>query len=61
MDGYIIYSIFCVIHSLQQILLQPEEELLEKRYSELVSEGAAPKPKKTIGRVKVQGGVMFFC
>ncbi|XP_077213565.1 pesticidal crystal cry8Ba protein [Tasmannia lanceolata] len=39
---------------LQQILLQSEEELLAKRSSELVSEGAAPKPKKTIGKMKVQ-------
>ncbi|KAK9284724.1 hypothetical protein L1049_023901 [Liquidambar formosana] len=39
---------------LQQILLQSEEELLAKRSSELVSEGAAPKPTKTIGKMKVQ-------
>ncbi|KAF8377347.1 hypothetical protein HHK36_030724 [Tetracentron sinense] len=39
---------------LQQILLQSEEELLEKRSSDLVSDGAAPKPKKTIGKMKVQ-------
>ncbi|XP_077249880.1 uncharacterized protein LOC143889519 [Tasmannia lanceolata] len=39
---------------LQQILLQSEEELLAKRSTELVSEGAAPKPKKTIGKMKVQ-------
>ncbi|KAF8411383.1 hypothetical protein HHK36_003932 [Tetracentron sinense] len=39
---------------LQQILLQSEEELLEKRSSELISEGAAPKPKKTNGKMKVQ-------
>ncbi|KAJ4964028.1 hypothetical protein NE237_023967 [Protea cynaroides] len=39
---------------LQQILLQSEEELMAKRTSELVSEVAAPKPKKTIGRMKVQ-------
>ncbi|XP_020090273.1 uncharacterized protein LOC109711557 isoform X2 [Ananas comosus] len=39
---------------LQQILLQSEEELLAKRTSELSSEGAAPKPKKTIGKLKVQ-------
>ncbi|XP_058088155.1 uncharacterized protein LOC131235065 [Magnolia sinica] len=39
---------------LQQVLLQSEEELLAKRSSELVSEGAAPKPKKTIGKMKVQ-------
>ncbi|KAL5992642.1 hypothetical protein ACLOJK_013561 [Asimina triloba] len=39
---------------LQQVLLQSEEELLAKRSSELVSEAAAPKPKKTIGKMKVQ-------
>ncbi|XP_068642978.1 uncharacterized protein [Aristolochia californica] len=39
---------------LQQILLQSEEELLAKRSSELVSEAAAPKPKKMIGKMKVQ-------
>ncbi|ONK75633.1 uncharacterized protein A4U43_C03F18930 [Asparagus officinalis] len=39
---------------LQQILLQSEEELLEKKSSELVSEGAAVKPKKVIGKMKVQ-------
>ncbi|KAJ6829490.1 uncharacterized protein M6B38_357610 [Iris pallida] len=39
---------------LQQILLQSEEELLMKRSSELVSEGAAVKPKKIIGKMKVQ-------
>lgn len=39
---------------LQQVLLQSEEELLAKRSSELASEGAAPKPKKTIGKMKVQ-------
>lgn len=43
--------------SLQQVLLQSEEELLAKRSSELASEGAAPKPKKTIGKMKVQGKV----
>ncbi|KAJ0085119.1 hypothetical protein Patl1_08631 [Pistacia atlantica] len=40
---------------LQQMLLQSEEELLVKRTSEPVSEGAAPKPKKVIGKMKVQG------
>ncbi|KAG1366588.1 hypothetical protein COCNU_13G003780 [Cocos nucifera] len=39
---------------LQQILLQSEEELLAKQSSELASEGAAPKPRKTIGKMKVQ-------
>ncbi|KAK9166916.1 hypothetical protein Scep_002107 [Stephania cephalantha] len=40
--------------NLQQVLLQSEEELLAKRSLDLVSEGAAPKPKKTIGKMKVQ-------
>ncbi|KAM7523795.1 hypothetical protein LguiA_013697 [Lonicera macranthoides] len=39
---------------LHQVLLQPEEELLRKRSSELVSEGAALKPKKTFGKMKIQ-------
>ncbi|KAJ3695853.1 hypothetical protein LUZ60_001230 [Juncus effusus] len=40
---------------LKHILLQPEEELLNRHSSELVTEsGGAPKPKKTIGRMKVQ-------
>ncbi|GLT79898.1 hypothetical protein SLA2020_513670 [Shorea laevis] len=39
---------------LQQVLLQSEEELLTKRSSELTSEAAAPKPKKIIGKMKVQ-------
>ncbi|KAF6138860.1 hypothetical protein GIB67_018591 [Kingdonia uniflora] len=40
--------------SVQQVLLQSEQELLAKRSSEIVSEGAAPKPKKIIGKIKVQ-------
>ncbi|KAK8328123.1 hypothetical protein V6Z12_A11G229800 [Gossypium hirsutum] len=39
---------------LQQVLLQPEEELLAKQSSELVSEAAAPKSKRFIGKMKVQ-------
>ncbi|KAK9270559.1 hypothetical protein L1049_026140 [Liquidambar formosana] len=39
---------------LQQVLLQSEEELLAKRSSEPASEGAAPKLKKVIGKMKVQ-------
>ncbi|XP_022734370.1 uncharacterized protein LOC111287412 isoform X3 [Durio zibethinus] len=39
---------------LQQVLLQSEEELMAKRSSELTSEVAAPKPKKIIGKMKVQ-------
>jgi hypothetical protein len=44
---------------LRQVLLQPEEELLVKRNAELSSEGVAPKPKKLIGKMKVQG--TFLC
>ncbi|XP_074560041.1 uncharacterized protein LOC141816107 isoform X1 [Curcuma longa] len=40
--------------SVRQVLLQSEEELLAKRSSELVCEGAGPKPKKIIGKMKVQ-------
>lgn len=41
---------------LQQVLLQSEEELLlSKRSSELAGEGAIPKPKKMVGKMKVQG------
>ncbi|EPS72022.1 hypothetical protein M569_02736, partial [Genlisea aurea] len=39
---------------LKQILLQSEEELLHKEASELVSEGASVKTKKTIGKIKIQ-------
>ncbi|KAL2459429.1 hypothetical protein Fot_54678 [Forsythia ovata] len=39
---------------LQQVLLQSEEEILAKRSSELPTEGAAPKPKKMVGKMKVQ-------
>ncbi|KAL9667324.1 hypothetical protein QQ045_001676 [Rhodiola kirilowii] len=43
---------------LQQVLLQSEEELMTKRSSELGSEAVAaaapPKPKKFIGKLKVQ-------
>ncbi|XP_065880895.1 uncharacterized protein [Euphorbia lathyris] len=38
----------------QNVLLQSEEELLAKRSSELVGDGAAPKPKKIVGKMKVQ-------
>ncbi|CAL5348876.1 hypothetical protein CsSME_00035553 [Camellia sinensis var. sinensis] len=40
--------------SLQQVLLQSEEELLVKRSSEHASEGTARKPKKMVGKMKVQ-------
>eukprot|EP01018_Ginkgo_biloba_P005667 Gb_02174 [translate_table: standard] len=39
---------------LQQILLQPEEELLRKGSTDAAPEGSAPKPKKTVGKIKVQ-------
>lgn len=39
---------------LQQVLLQSGEEQLVKRTSELASEAAAPKPKRNIGKMKVQ-------
>ncbi|KAK9109094.1 hypothetical protein Sjap_017154 [Stephania japonica] len=39
---------------LQQILLQSEEELLEKRSSQIISGEAARKPKISIGKMKVQ-------
>ncbi|XP_027078388.1 uncharacterized protein LOC113778164 [Coffea eugenioides] len=39
---------------LKHVLLQSEEELLRKRSAELISEGACVKPKKIIGKMKVQ-------
>lgn len=39
---------------LRQVLLQSEEELLAKQTSELAGEKAAPKPKKMVGKMKVQ-------
>ncbi|WCJ31964.1 hypothetical protein M5689_013412 [Euphorbia peplus] len=40
---------------LQQVLLQPEEELLARRHSELVNDAPAAAPKlKTFGKIKVQ-------
>ncbi|XP_041021346.1 uncharacterized protein LOC121262803 isoform X2 [Juglans microcarpa x Juglans regia] len=39
---------------LRKVLLQSEDELLVKHTSELVSEGVAPKPKKIIGKMRVQ-------
>ncbi|XP_021861749.1 uncharacterized protein [Spinacia oleracea] len=39
---------------LQQLLLQSEEEILAKRGSELAVEGAPQKPKKMVGKMKVQ-------
>ncbi|XP_027329204.1 uncharacterized protein LOC113845810 isoform X2 [Abrus precatorius] len=39
---------------LRQVLLQSEDELMVKCNSELSSEGVAPKPKKLIGKMKVQ-------
>ncbi|KAG9137431.1 hypothetical protein Leryth_020632 [Lithospermum erythrorhizon] len=40
--------------NLQQVLLQSEEELLARRSSDLPAEGTAPKPKKMVGKMKVQ-------
>lgn len=42
------------------MLLQSEEELLAKQTSELASEKAAPKPKKIIGKMKVQGSTLCY-
>ncbi|KAL8549227.1 hypothetical protein ACS0TY_008177 [Phlomoides rotata] len=39
---------------LKHILLQSEEELMRKETSELVSEGASVKTKKSIGKIKIQ-------
>ncbi|KAJ1383908.1 hypothetical protein SESBI_42978, partial [Sesbania bispinosa] len=39
---------------LRQVLLQSEDELMVKCNQELSSEGVAPKPKKLIGKMKVQ-------
>ncbi|XP_057725923.1 uncharacterized protein LOC130941436 [Arachis stenosperma] len=39
---------------LRQVLLQSEDELMMKSKSEPSSEGVAPKPKKLIGKMKVQ-------
>ncbi|GAB2244728.1 hypothetical protein Droror1_Dr00000221 [Drosera rotundifolia] len=39
---------------LQQTLVLSEEEILSNRASELMAETAAPKPKKMIGKMKVQ-------
>uniref|UniRef100_A0A7C9EE15 Uncharacterized protein n=1 Tax=Opuntia streptacantha TaxID=393608 RepID=A0A7C9EE15_OPUST len=41
---------FCLRH----VLLQSEEELLSKKSSELIGGVAVPKPKKTVGKIKVQ-------
>lgn len=52
----LLLSLFVLVSfSLQNVLLQSEEELMAKRTSELASEGAAMKPRKTIGKMKVQG------
>ncbi|KAI3972579.1 hypothetical protein MKX01_019237 [Papaver californicum] len=58
MEGPIFLENECALlrnaFGLQQVLLQSEEELLASRSSKLVGEGAAPKPKKIIGKMKVQ-------
>lgn len=51
--GLILYN------SLQQLLLQSEDELLAKRSSQAPHEGVAPKPKKNIGKMTVQGKLEF--
>ncbi|KAG9135284.1 hypothetical protein Leryth_015186 [Lithospermum erythrorhizon] len=40
--------------SLKHVLLQSEEELMTRRSSELISEAAAIRTKKTLGKMKVQ-------
>lgn len=45
----------CNLYRLQQILLQLEEEQLRNDSADAAMEGTAPKPKKTIGEIKVQG------
>lgn len=52
-----IHSVY-LVGSLQQVLLQSEEELMAKRSSEQTEtaiEGAAPKSKQLAGKMKVQG------
>ncbi|KAL3838634.1 hypothetical protein ACJIZ3_023225 [Penstemon smallii] len=39
---------------LKHVLLQSEDELMKKDSTELVSEGASVKTKKTIGKIKIQ-------
>ncbi|KAM7261772.1 hypothetical protein ACFE04_020849 [Oxalis oulophora] len=39
---------------LEKVLLQPEEKLLARRCSDFVSDKATTKPKKTLGKIKVQ-------
>jgi hypothetical protein len=52
---YVHYSSFSPYNfRLRQVLLQSEEELLARRSPELVSEGAAPKSRKTLGKMKIQ-------
>lgn len=41
--------------SLQRFFLHSEEELLGKGPSELVTETSAPKSKKNIGKIRLQG------
>ncbi|KAJ7958937.1 Pesticidal crystal cry8Ba protein [Quillaja saponaria] len=39
---------------LRKVLLQSEDEIMMKRTSDISREGVAPKPKKVIGKMKVQ-------
>jgi len=45
---------------LRHVLLQSEEELLSKKSSELIGGVVVPKPKKIIGKIKVQGIIWIF-
>lgn len=48
--------------SLQNYFLESEEELLGNRTSSLVTETAAPKFKRSVGKLKLQGifSISFF-
>lgn len=52
---FYLYTHIYLNFRLRQVLLQSEEELMVKQNSELSSEGVAPKQKKLIGKMKVQG------
>lgn len=50
--------VFCAFPSLQRILLQSEEELLAQRSCKVTNEVPVVKPKKTVGRMKVQSEIV---
>ena len=50
---------FKLKNRLKQLLLQSEEEMLMKQSSQAPHEGVAPKPKKNIGKMMVQGKLQF--